>query len=202
MEGLNKIENLSGEKLLEQETGISSRILEKINKNPVLKKAFLALLFSYSLGNQANAQSAENIPNNTKETRTKNDSIFLKNLESTWVTVAPTKNEIPVYDPDTNPQNANEKSNNHLKVISESEVKKELHGYEQNPGDLTLEIILDKFKEYQFTITDPVVGETMAAASLSSGQVINNAHLTGQRYTFHKKLPNGNVSVIILVVHK
>lgn len=210
MEKLNKMESLSDEQTLEKETGISSAILKKISENPKLKKAFLALLISAGLGlhTEVKAQSNEKSPEiNTGETRIKKDSIFARNLvdENSWREVSAEQNEQPSYDPKINNEEGKQaiENNNKIKEIQKSQIKKELKGYEQTPGEMPLEMILDKYKDYKFEISDPVAGETFIEANLSASQIIKKEMtLSSRTFTFYKKLENKNILVIKLIVSK
>ena len=78
-------------------------------------------------------------------------------------------------------------------------LKKIVSGYEASPGS-SFEMFVDSHPDGSFTVTESV-GQTHSAAKLSAEQKLSAEHKTS-RFTFTKKIGNGNVSVILVAIEK
>jgi len=105
-------------------------------------------------------------------------------------------------------ENSNIKNNfeNLTKDIDIKNLKSLLRGYETAPGVLPLDIILEKFGEYHFKITNPIVGEFYDAANIQATEVLRLSgsllNKTSRVFTFNKKIENGGVLVVKVVAYK
>jgi len=83
--------------------------------------------------------------------------------------------------------------------LDSKQLKKTLNDYETSPG-VTLDMFLDKYGGYLFTVTE-AVGQTQIAAKSSAEQKLRAEGKVSSK-AFTKDLGNGNVSVILIAVEK
>lgn len=104
-------------------------------------------------------------------------------------------------------KNENKKNENKeagLQEVSAKELKKMLKDYDAN-GGMTIDFIVEQFKDCDFKISDPVLGQTFTAANLLAQEQIKNTGTTSNKtnniFTFSKKVGK-NVIVVKVVAYK
>lgn len=98
------------------------------------------------------------------------------------------------------------KSLEQVHTVDAKGVEKALQGYESAPGGLPLEMYLNNLKSqeahgFKFT-TSEATGQNQPAASMSAHTKLATAGVHGGSTEFEKTLPNGNVSVVVVIMHK
>jgi hypothetical protein len=84
-----------------------------------------------------------------------------------------------------------------LHAVDAKQLKKILSDYEDSPSS-SFDMFMDSHPDGTFTVTE-AVGQTHTAAKLSAEQKLRAEKKTS-RFTFSKKLSNGNVSIVLVAI--